>query len=89
MLCVKGVTRHIQVLWGVEKNSIYLLNKLIWEGRVVVFVRYLVEEILTPKVLVKENWCNLDDHQIVSKSAVAMVLLELKPTATVVPEKLP
>ena len=49
-------------------------------------MRYVVEVMLPPTVLVDENWQKLQDHQIVLEEASVTELLRLRPTATTVPD---
>ena len=56
LLCMAGNLRHIRVLGRVKNLERFFSKLSSWEGKVVAFTRDVVEDILPPTVLIKEEW---------------------------------
>ena len=56
LIFVEEPTRHIIVLWGIEKLPHSYANKTALDGRIVVFSRDIVAGNTPPTIAVNEEW---------------------------------
>ena len=56
LIIVEGPTRHIRVLWGIEKLPYSYADKTALDGRIVAFSRDIVAGNTPPTIAVNKEW---------------------------------
>ena len=59
LIIVKGPTRHLQVLWGIEKLPVSYTNKTAIGGHIVAFSHDIVAGDTPPTISINTNWWDL------------------------------
>ena len=77
LVCMMVPSSHIQVMWWLQRLARWFSNTLHWDENVFTFAREVVERMIPPTVLVKEDWWKLQDSHIGMEADTAASLLRL------------
>ena len=62
LVIVEELTRHIRVLWGIEKLTFSYANRTALDGHIIAFSRDIVAGNTPPTIAIDDEWWNLEDH---------------------------
>ena len=89
LIVVEQTTRHIIVLWGIEKLPYSYANKTALDGRVVVFSRDVVAGNTPPTIAINEEWWDKDELPVPTETAADHKVAKLRPQETSIPKVSP
>ena len=89
LILVEQPTRHIRVLWGVEKLPYSYANKTDLDGRVVAFSRDVVAGSTPPTIAVDEEWWDKDELPVPLEAVADHKVAKLQPPEVSIPEAAP
>ena len=89
LILVEQPTRHIRVLWGVEKLPYYYANKTNLDGRVVAFSRDVVAGSTPTTIDVNEEWWEKDELPVPLEAVADHKVTKIQPHEVSIPEAAP
>ena len=82
LIIVEQLTRHIRVLWGIEKIPYSYANKTALDGHVVTFSRDVVAGNAPPTIAVDEEWWDKDELPVPTEKVAYHEVSMLRPQDT-------
>ena len=79
LVIVEEPTRHIRVLWGIEKLPYSYANKTTLDGRIVDFSRDIVAGNTPPTISVNEEWWEKEDLPVPTETVANAEVAKLQP----------
>ena len=86
LIIVEQPTRHIRVLWGIEKLPYSYANKTALDGRVVAFSRDIVAGNTPPTIAVNEECWDKDELPVPTETVAYHEVAKLQPQDTSIPK---
>ena len=89
MRIVEEPTRHVIVLWGIEKLPYPYANKTALDGRIVAFLIYIVAGNTPPTIAVNKEWWEKEELPVPTETVANYEAAKLQPQDTSIPEASP
>ena len=89
VIIVEEPTRHIRVLWGIEKLPFSYANRTALDGRIVAFSRDIVAGNTPPIISIDEEWWDQEDRPVPTEPKADAEVSKLQPGGTSIPEAAP
>ena len=85
-IIVEEPTRHIRVLWRIEKLPYSYANKTALDGCIVAFSRDIVAGNTPPTITVNEEWWETEELQVPTETVANSEVAKLQPRDTSIPK---
>ena len=79
LVIVEEPTRHIRVLWGIEKPPFSYAKRTTLDGHIVAFYRNIVAGDTPPTIAIEGDWWNPEDHPVPSQLTAASKINKIRP----------
>ena len=86
LVIVEEPTRHIRVLWGIEKLPFSYANRTALNGHIVAFSRDIAAGNTPPTISINDEWWNLEDHPVPSQLTAASKISNIQPEEAGIPQ---
>ena len=87
LIIVKQPTRHIRVLWGIEKLPFSYANRTTLDCHIVTFSRDIVTGDTQPTIAIRDEWWDRKDRPLPSQHTAATKVSNLRPEDHSIPEE--
>ena len=86
LVIVEETTRHIRVLWGIDKLPFSYANRTALDGHIVAFSCDIVAGDTPPTIAIDDDWWNLEDHPVPSQLTASSDINKIRTEDICIPQ---